>query len=295
MPLSWLSTGEAQPSHYNLGRGIIYFGSRNATTGYATSFRDLGNATEFNISLTKEELEHFSSRSGLKVIDKKVVLSQAMTFNFTLDECNFDNMALFFSGTVASRNCPVIDYHTGQTGNGNLWMEATNHKGRWYDLYEGADLTAAYPPSNPNSKRVFNIDPASFVLELANGTTVVSASEYLIDALMGRVFIKSTSTIPANEKCDCHFKTLHTGGSLVIEEIAGLTQAAVTGALKFISDNAANNFKVQYQFHRATVSAEGDFALIGDQYSTMKFTGTAEKDEAVDPTFPVLRVSSFGQ
>lgn len=295
MALSFLSTGQAQPNHYNLGRGIVYAGTRDATTGLPLEFRDLGNCTEFNVSLSKEQLDHFSSRSGLKVIDKAVVLSQSMALSFTLDEMNFDNLALFLSGSRTTRSAPNLDY-TALAPNSNVWLAASNHKGRWYDLYEGLDLSAAYPPAaDPMTKRVYNVSSTGLVVTVHGGAALTLNTDYVLDNVMGRLFIMPNSGVAAGAKLDVKFKTIHTS-ALTVEEVSGLSQSSVQVALKFISENASyNSAKVQYQFHKVTLSSSGDLGLISDQYSTMKFEGKAEKDELVDANFPVMRVSSFAQ
>jgi hypothetical protein len=80
------------PDNYTLGRGIVYF-SKKTATGYDGE-RDLGNAPEFTFSVALDTLDHFSSRSGLKAKDKKVVTLLTPGISFVLDEVNADNLAL---------------------------------------------------------------------------------------------------------------------------------------------------------------------------------------------------------
>ena len=76
--------GTPQTDDYNLGRGILYFATLGSD-GRPNEYRDLGNVPEFNLSIEVETLEHQSSRQGLKVVDKEVVISQAVNVAFVVD------------------------------------------------------------------------------------------------------------------------------------------------------------------------------------------------------------------
>lgn len=82
------------PDNYTLGRGIVYFDKKDPTTGLYEGERDLGNAPAFTFSIDITSLEHFSSRSGLKAKDKRVITEVTPKFSFTLDEPNAENFAL---------------------------------------------------------------------------------------------------------------------------------------------------------------------------------------------------------
>lgn len=290
-----ISTGVANPNDYNIGRGILYFASVDSS-GFPKEFRDLGNATDFTLNLESENIEHQSSRQGLRVTDREVVVSQSMGVGFTLDEINFDNLALFVSGETNTYTQSAIDFSSGggTPGNDNVVLSGF---GRWYDLYDSADLSSAgYPPQTPATiKRAYNLtDNANAVVNIAGGAAL-DAADYTFDFTMGRLFIRSSPTtgaLTATSSLDVFFEA----ASTEIDEVFALTQSSVSGALKFISNNAANSSKkTEYQFHSVTLSPEGDFALIGDEFSTMQFNGSAEAREVVDPDSPTLRIRTFTQ
>ena len=92
-------TGLPTTTDLFLGRGSVELGVLDTTTGKPTSFRHVGNATAFTLNVESEKLEHQSSRSGVRAIDREIVLSQKIGISLTLDEAtNFDNLALFLSG-----------------------------------------------------------------------------------------------------------------------------------------------------------------------------------------------------
>jgi hypothetical protein len=54
---------------YTLGRGKLLF-KPQGSSGY----EDFGNVTDFKVTFAVEKKEHFSSRSGLKVKDKEIIV-----------------------------------------------------------------------------------------------------------------------------------------------------------------------------------------------------------------------------
>lgn len=88
------------PDNYTLGRGVIYFDRKDSVTGLYDGERDLGNAPAVTFSIDLTTLEHFSSRSGLKAKDKRVVTEVTPKFSFTLDEPNAENYALLTMGSI---------------------------------------------------------------------------------------------------------------------------------------------------------------------------------------------------
>lgn len=291
------STGQANPNDYVLGRGIVYFASVNAS-GFPLEFRDLGNCPEFSASLESERIEHQSSRQGLKVTDKEVVISTSASITMTLDEINLDNLALFLSGDVsefAQAGGSVLGVQNVVLSPADAGAPETA-LGKWYDLYTRADMSsgAAYP-GNAADVRAYNLQTSGFAAEKTLSTALTEGVDYEVDYTMGRIFLFDT---PANraefplgtETMDVDFTTLSTD----IQEAAGLTTSEISGALKFIQKNAANNsVQAEYHFHSVTLSPEGDLALIGDEFGTMQFTGKAEAREAVDPSAPVVRIRTY--
>ncbi len=83
------------PDNYTLGRGCIFFDN-------GTGERELGNSPEFNIGVDVDLIEHFSSKSGLRVKDKRVVNELTPTMSFILDEINRENIADAFLADIES-------------------------------------------------------------------------------------------------------------------------------------------------------------------------------------------------
>jgi hypothetical protein len=90
------------PQLYSLGRGIVSIGEWNGTTPPdGGSYIDVGNSPRFEVEVTEEKLEHFSSRSGTRLKDKVVILETGYTLNFDLDEISVENLKIFLKGTLS--------------------------------------------------------------------------------------------------------------------------------------------------------------------------------------------------
>lgn len=262
------TTGLAAPGDYNLGRGKLYLASLSSGVPDDGGWRDLGNCTEFNVSVEVETLEHQSSREGLKVVDKEVTLSQKMNLSFTLDEINYQNLALFFSGEAeaAAITNPAVAGVTSTT----LVTSALDYSavgGRWYDLKTAAGVRC-YDIATANLS--LNSDTAGL------NNVLVENTDYTVDEKMGRVFILSGTTL-VDPGDDIKFVLAADAGAVAPSEVRGLTQTNIIAALKFISENPANNDQQsEVQFHQVQLKPEGDFALIGDEWTQMSFTAVAE-------------------
>ena len=274
------TTGVPNTNDYNLGRGIVYF-SLLDTNGLPTGgYRDLGNAPEFNVSFETETLEHQSSRLGLKVTDKEVVISQKCKLSLTLDEINFDNLAIVMSGTAL--NDQDLNLYKVGVGNTVICLSAAYTPNRWYDLKDPV-----------TGKRAFNITtPADLVVKMnGGGTTLVLNTDYTVDYKMGRIFMKkATITV------DLSFTLTLNAGAVPVDLVRALTTSSISGALKFISSNPADGDKyTEYQFHKVSLKPQGDFALIGDDWSKMQLEGAAESNTAADASSPICTITTFTQ
>jgi len=268
-------TGQANTLDYNIGRGKVYFATIDSTTGVPGAFRFLGNAPEFSVSMESETLEHQSSQTGLKVTDKEVTISQKATLSLTLDEINFDNMALFFSGeTAAHANTAAT---AGITGSSNVTV---TDGGRWYDLYQNA---GGAPASNASANRIYDCGTIS-----VSGS--VAGTDFIADQVMGRIFIIAGGNLDTPGTIDVDIAA-NAGADTTPDEMRGLTSTTVSGALKFISENPADSdHQTEYEFHQVSLKAEGDFGLISDEYTQMSMTGVAERNTTIDTNSPTVTI-----
>lgn len=276
--------GVPSAQDYLLGRGELYFATSLDVDGRPKNFRSLGNAEAFTLTVASEKLEHFSTLEGLKVKDREVVLSQAMNLSFQLTEIDTDNLTAFLSGDSAD---------VTQTGATILFAAAAGNivvsgLGRWYDFYDVA-APAAYPPTSGN--RVYRISAVT-VKDATQVTTYVEDTDYILDYEMGRIFIVDGGAIGATDTLDVEF----TYASLTISEVHAMTTAKLSGVLKFVSRNAnksGNGSEVEYTFWSVTLTADGDLALIGDEWATLNIAGVAEQNKVISPSSPTCTIRAL--
>lgn len=284
------TSGAPNTRDYVLGRGIVRLaGLTAAGLPDAAGFRDLGNAPEFSITVSVEDLRHQSSREQIKFTDKRFVISQEVGLSFQLDEINFTNLSNFLSGTTGTYDNP---HDTTWAATANVQWPGTTTPftiGNWYELVDD------------DGARVYNLDAAGVVYTLVedpSGTPVtLSADDYEIDEQMGLVRFLSTGTNTLTGAEDIGF-AITTGATTAqdLDTVEALQRAEVTGALLFISINAGDSGqKTEYRFHKVSLSADGDLAKISDEVATMSFTGVAEVNSAITTGSKVLRVRTYDQ
>jgi len=87
---------------YQLGKGILSIAEWDGTTPPEDSdYRDVGNCPRFEVNVTEEKLDHFSSRTGVRLKDKTVTLEVGYTVDFDLDEVSLKNLAMFLRGSIS--------------------------------------------------------------------------------------------------------------------------------------------------------------------------------------------------
>lgn len=281
------TSGAPNTRDYTLGRGIVRLASLTAAgLPDADGFRDLGNAPEFGITVSAEDVRHQSSRTQLKFTDKRCTVSQEVGVTFILDEMNFQNLADYFSGGTETY---TNTHDTLWAGHEDSLVAAVLKIGNWYQL------------KDDSGARVYNLDAAgcvySFEQDPAGTPAVLAVDDYEIDEQMGLVRFLSTGTTSLSDADVIGF-AITTGATVGqdLDQVNALTEADITGALLFIQTNACDQGnKSEYLFHKVSLSSDGDLPLIGDEIQTASFTGVAEVNSAVTDTSQVLTVRTYDQ
>lgn len=241
----------AGQNNYVLGKGKVYFGRYDSNKNLIGGERFIGNCPEFNLTASSDKLDHFSSTGGLKTKDASVTLQVNRSGGFTSDNIDRDNLALFFTGEKSTVNQAVGTALT------------TDIRGQ-KDAYFQAGATAG----NPTGDR--NITNVTLKLKAAP-MTIVAAGEYTVDAAMGRIYIKDTSTIvEGTEYTITYDRPLATRGRVISKS------QSIYGCARFIADNPTgenNDYFLPY----VELSPDGDYNLISDDWTTIGFTMEALK------------------
>lgn len=263
------TSGTPNTQDYNLGRGVLYFASLDSN-GFPTAFRDLGNAPEFNITVSSEDLEHRSSREGKRKIDKTVVLSTDIEGSFQLDELNHENIAAVLSGEKASHTNVSVAGFSEFT-----MVPSTSFAiGRWFNI------------ENDSHERAYNVQNSDLTVKTTNASpvTLTEGTDFDLDSEFGRIFIKDTTETQTAVSNSEGLDVTLAGNAQAndVNEVNALTKSSVEGALVFISENPANaDHSEEYTLYKVKLQADGDISLISDQeFATLPFSFKAESNTA---------------
>jgi hypothetical protein len=266
-------TGKPQTSDLVLGRGSLNFALLDATTKKPLGFRHLGNCTNFALTMETEVLEHFSSRTGIRSIDREIILTQKCGVSITLDENSYQNLALWLSGaaTAAVTN-------PARTTVTNQLISSSAFKGFTYQLV------------NSSGDRLMDTATGTLVVKAGPTTgqenTLTLGTDYEHDSKWGLIFLIPGGGVTDTWKVTYTYTTA--SNEKAIDTVDILTQTKISGFLRFIMINAANSDKQEIlDLHSVTLKADGEMQRIGDEFASMTFTGSAERNEVGYPTSPV--------
>jgi hypothetical protein len=274
--------GTYDTNDYTLGRGIMYLSEIDSTTGLPKEWRDVGNVPDFTVNVAEEELEHFTSRTGLKTRDKTVTLSKDLQMAFSFDTINDQNLALFLSGETANyTNAAVAGFAEWQViGDGDI---PASPQLVWYRIESSA------------AARAYGITSTNLTVATTNATpvTLVEGTDYevlessgmfrLLDSTAVQLAITNVEGITIELAADA--------GAVNMDEVRGLTKSTVSVAMMFQAVNPANDDEpTEFVFHQVKLRADGDMNLIGDDWTQMPFGGTVESNTKASPNSPHVTI-----
>lgn len=259
--------------NYVVGRGRLYFnlfkkGSNTPVSGELY----FGNTPELTLTADTETLDHYSSESGLRNLDASVLLEYTQGGNFTTDEINADNLALFFLGdkTVVTQT-QMTDRKETIT---------LVQKGRYYQL--GTDDITPTGVRNIDNFQIVVADAGTSIstgsgdISTIPGTSALPDDNYEIDLATGRLYIEPDASAIGSGKVAAVQYDVNAQARTTVIGKANM----IYGALRFISDNPVGTQK-DYFFPKVSLQPDGDYALKGDDWQVMGFTFRAMKLNSV--------------
>lgn len=114
--------------------------------------------------------------------------------------------------------------------------------------------------------------------------TIGGSGEFTISNEMGRLFIPTTTTMTLTA-LTIHYVLKDANWNVV----NGLQTTAIEGLLRYVSDNPEGP-NMEIRMWKVSLTPDGDTAFIGDDWSTMSFTGEILKDATGHPANPYLEV-----
>ncbi len=277
------TSGLPDTGDYALGRGVIYMAEIDTSTGLPNSdgWLDLGNAPQINLSIEEETLEHRSSRSGTATVDKSVTISKKATISFQLDEINQKTVELFFSGLSDTFVNPAV------AGEAEQVAKYPNVKlGRWYDL------------TTDDGIRIMGVDVGDLVIEKDAGMDVplVEGTDFTWDATWGRFRLHEDAVNVAEGDEVNVTVTADAMAPSPINRTKALMSTNRLVALKVIGVNPANNDEeTEWEIHQVQLKADGELALIGEEFMVAGFTGVLEANTQGYPTSPYMTIHTHSE
>lgn len=244
---------------YTLGRGKLYFAQYLPGTTTPGGERYLGNTPALALTISTDNLDHFSSDQGVKEKDDSVALQTNRTGSFSTDNIDPKNVALFFFGSasaLAVTGATVTDEHLDDVV---------------LDTYYQLGTT----PSNPSGARALDIHtagpPAKNIILKKASTEYVEGVDYTVDMARARVYIIPTGTIVAGDDLTVSYKTKTSTRTRIISG-----SVAIEGALRFVANNP-KGVQIDYFLPYVKITPNGDYALKGDDWQVIPFNIEALK------------------
>lgn len=242
---------------YVIGKGKLHFDQFAAGSKIGTGERYLGNTPELTQSRSSDTLDHMDADEGLNVKDESITISNDITGSFSTDNIEPANVALWFGGD--------IDKSTIVAATAIVEPDFVAARGRSYQLGKTTD-------SPQGTRSITNVAIATVAAGATPTDPLVATplpkldGNVDIDLARGRVYIEPDA--PDIDDGDVLRVTYDQEG--VTREIIIAKGQEIRGALRFLSTNPVGERK-DYFWPYVKITANGDYALKGDDWQVMSF------------------------
>lgn len=242
---------------YVIGKGRLYFDAMPVGSKRGIGERYLGNSPELTMNREQETLDHIDADEGLNVKDESITISNDMGGSFTLDSIEVPNVAMWFGGDL-TRGLIVA-------GTAIVEPDFTATRGMTYQIGKTADHPSG--ARNISEVKVSIVTPGATPEDPAVVTELPALEGNVdIDLERGRLYIETDA--PDIDNSDVLRVTYDQEGTT--REIIIAKGQQVRGSLRFLSNNPVGSRK-DYYWPYVTITANGDYALKGDEWQTMSF------------------------
>jgi hypothetical protein len=280
------SSGIPSNQHVALPRGVLLL-SRLQNNLPVGGFRHVGNLQEASLSMetsNREHLDHTGELSGGFLVPDKVIPQQITArFDFTADHSTARNIALYMSGR-ADENVenPAAD-PDGSGGAVTYSILANTLRAGTHNLIHAPLVTGASGQLLDSTRRAIDLEVGQVTYE-QDGTPLVEGEDITTDWSTGMFFIHADGDFDPTEDLDITIAA-PAGTPEPIDRVSFLTTAGESFAAVFIAKNQVSGRFNLYHFHRITVIPTGSYPLISDEFATMQFQATLERNPTADPEF----------
>jgi hypothetical protein len=251
------------------------------------TFANLNEVTQTAGSVVQEVVTaHAGLRSDLS---KRNIMHWQLPY----DDAAADN-ALFVEGEVvtgAGGATGVVLVVTGTATTGTLTIAKTNDTAFVDDEAITGSIAGAAEVMSATGGTVGTGTPIILVQDATDTTTYVAGTDYelsttLKDDVIGRVKVIDGGSITEGDVLHVTFGYL----AATYTEVQAFANTQIEGKLRFISDNPAGGDQ-ELEVWRVSLTPSGDTALIGDDWSTLGFSGEILKDEIGHPDSPYFNIT----
>lgn len=247
---------------------------------------DLNDVTQVAGSITAEAITaHLGLRSDLS---KRSIMHWQLPYDNEID----DNV-IFVVGEIvtgAGGATGVVLAITGDADSGILTIAKTNATAFVDSEIITGDGSGNADVNSATGGTVGTGTPVVLVQDATDTTTYVAGDDYelstsLKDGVIGRIKVIDGGAIAEDEVLHVTFGYL----AASYTEVRAFANTQVEGKLRFVSDNPAGADQ-ELEIWRVSLAPTGDTALIGDDWSTLGFTGEILKDETGHPDSPYMNI-----
>jgi hypothetical protein len=225
-----------ETKNFTIGRGDLLFAEKKAD-GTLGGYRPIGNTPSFNLTVSSDSVQHFSSARGMRVQDRDVPVQTTYAANFETDDVSPKNLAALFLGDAS------IDAITSATA-----VDET-----FTDVEPGLQYQVGVSTAHPQGLR--NI--ANVVVKEGASTLVID-TDYTVDLALGIVTVVEGGALGSGDDMIVTYdRTAYSQNSVA----SGAT--VKEGALKFIAYNPEGD-DIDYLLPDIKLSPNGDFAIKAD-------------------------------
>ncbi len=251
MPVQANSNIKAEDIQYTLGRGKLLIRDSGGGDG---EWLDFMNITEFGLSINNEILDHFTSRGGLKKLDRSTVTQQTAEGTFTCDSPTVENLKIFLQAGAT-------DTDTSQaSSSGATKNDVVAKHNRWIDLGK--------------------VNVSNVVVNGDGGSpTHVLNTDYILNAKEGFVGILEDGGISNNDVLDITFDhAAKTRTRIDASQIANQKKEFL-----FLGD-PAEGVRMRLKGF-GNIIPNGDLGAITDEWLGFGFTLKLEESSAINGLF----------
>lgn len=239
-----MGTLNTERKNYTIGRGDLFFAERKAD-GTLGGERIIGNTPAFNLTVSSDSVQHFSSARGMKVQDRDVPVQTTYGASFETDDVNPKNLAALFLGTAAvgavtSASAVVESFAGIETG-----------------LFYQVGISTAHPTG---------LRKITTVIVKKGVTTAVLNTDYTLDTDLARV-------VPIQGGLFADGDTMAVTYDRTAYNQDNVASGAVVkeGALHFIAYNPEGD-NIDYYLPDVKLSPNGDYVIKSDNdWQKMQF------------------------